>query len=159
MKKVLIALFAVVLVGCDSGGSSSGSNATVTENNQTSPEQIGQQYAGTYQGLLEVTYTATELGLSESRSEQVTVVIESNGNATIIVDGRTFAGSLDTDRITAVVNVDETYEDIRCVGRISVEASLTVNAIDGVANGNGTCTQGTVSTPVFVAGTLNATRQ
>ncbi len=158
MKKVLIALFAVILVGCDSGGSSSGSSADVSSN-ESSPEQIGAQYAGTYEGTLEATYTASELGLSESRSEPITIIIESNGNATIIVDGRTYAGALDTDRIAAVVNVDETYEDIRCVGRISVEADLTVNLISGQANGNGTCTQGDISTLVFVAGTLNATRR
>ena len=159
MRKVFIALVAIIIAGCDSGGSSSGSSANVTDSNTSSPEQIGAQYAGTYAGILEATYTATELGLSDSESTPISIVIESNGNATITVEGRTYAGSLNTDSITAVINVEETYQDISCTGRVSVEASLSTNSIDGTASGMGECSQGSITTPVLVAGVLNATRQ
>jgi len=159
MKKVFIALVAIIIAGCDSGGSSSGSSAEITGSNTSTPEQIGAQYAGTYSGNLNVTYTASELGLSESRSEPLRIVIESNGDATIFIDGRDFAGALDTDRISAVIKVDETVDGISCDGRVSVEASLTTNSINGSASGLGECTDGTITTPVRVAGNLNATRQ
>ena len=159
MKKVFIALVAIIIAGCDSGGSSSGSSADVTDSNSSSPEEIGAKYAGTYSGTLEATYTASGLGLSESRSEPIRIVIESNGDATIFIDGRDYAGSLDTDRIVAVINVDETYDDISCDGRVSVEANLSTSSINGSASGIGECTDGTITTPVRVAGRLNATRQ
>ena len=158
MKKVFIALFAVILVGCDSGGSSSGSSVNVTDDNTTSPENIGAQFAGTYNGTIEGTYTASELGLSDSDSTPITIIIEPNGNTTVRAEGRTYSGSLDTDRITAVINVNETYEDIRCTGTINVNAQISGDTISGTANGAGECSQGAVTTPVRVAGVLNASR-
>ena len=158
MKKVLVALLAMMLVGCDSGGSSSGSSANVTDSNTTSPGNIGAQYAGTYNGTIEATYVASELGLSDSDSEPVRIVIESNGDTTITVDGRSYSGSLDTDSITAVVQVNETHDDIRCVGTVNVTAQISGNTINGRANGSGECSQGSVTTPVQVAGVLNASK-
>ena len=158
MKKIWVALFAVLLIGCDSGGSSSGSSADVTSSNTTSPENIGAQYAGTYTGVLEATYTATELGLSDSDSTPVRIVIDANGNTTVTVEGRTYSGSLDSDSITAVVQVNETYEDISCQGTINVNAQISGNTINGTANGAGECSQGSVTTPVRVAGVLNASK-
>ncbi len=158
MKKVFIALFAAILIGCDSGGSSSGSSAIVTDSNPTSPENIGAQYAGTYRGTIEGTYTATELGLSDSDSTPITIIIDSNGNTTVRAEGRTYTGSLDTDRITAVVDVNETYQDITCTGTVNVNARISGNTISGTANGAGRCSQGSVTTPVQVAGVLNASK-
>ena len=159
MKKFVLALLVLVLSGCDSGGSSSsGSNAEITNNNTSSPENIGTQYAGTYTGTIEGTYTAPELSLSDSDSEPVTIIIDGNGNTTVLVDGREYSGSLDSDSITAVVNVNETYTDITCTGTINVNARISGNTISGEANGTGNCTQGSFSTPVQVAGVLNATK-
>ena len=159
MKRYLLALLVLLLAGCDSGGgSSSGSSAQVTDSNTTSAANIGAQYAGTYRGKLEGTYVATELGLSDSGSEDITIVIEANGNTTVSVDGRTYSGSLDTDSITAVVNVNETSRDITCTGTVNVNARISGNTISGTANGSGRCSQGSVTTPVQVAGVLNASR-
>lgn len=158
MKKIVLALFVVALAGCDSGGSSSGSSAQITESNTTSPENIGAQYAGTYRGTLEGTYVAPDLGLSDSDSVPVRIVIDNNGNTTVTVDGRSYSGSLDSDRIVAVVNISESYDDISCTGRINVNARISGNTIRGDANGAGRCNQGSTSTPVQVAGVLNASR-
>lgn len=158
MRKILFAFLVVTIMGCDGGGSSSGSSASVTNTNTTSPDNIGSQYAGTYRGTLEGTYTAPNLGISDSASSPVTVVIRDNGDTTVTVDGRTYTGSLDTDSITAVVNVNETSNDISCAGRINVNARISGNLISGNANGAGECRQGTVTTPVQVAGVLNASR-
>ena len=144
MKKIVLALFVLALVGCDSGGSSSGSDAQITNTNTTSPENIGAQYAGTYRGRLEGTYTAPQLGLSDSDSVPVTIVIENNGNTSVTVDGRTYSGSLDTDTITAVVNINETYDDITCTGRVNVNAQIAGRTISGDANGTGRCNQGLI---------------
>ena len=159
MKRYLLALLVLVLAGCDSGGgSSSGSSAQVTDSNTTTAANIGAQYAGTYRGTIEGTYVATALGISDSGSEAVTIIIEANGNTTIMVDGRTYSGSLDSDSITAVVNVNETYSDISCTGTVNVNARIAGNTISGEANGAGECSQGSVTTPVQVAGVLNASR-
>ncbi len=158
MKKFVLATLVLILTGCDSGGSSSGSNAQVTDTNPTSPENIGAQYAGTYRGRLEGTYTAPALGLSDTDSTPVTIVIERNGNTTVTVEGRSYTGSLDTDTVTAVVNVNETSNDITCTGRVNVNARIVGDTINGEANGAGECSQGTVQTPVQVAGVLNASR-
>ena len=159
MKKYLLAIAAIVFIaGCDSGGSSSGSNVNVTDSNTSTPGEIGAQYAGTYNGTIEATYTATDLGLSDSASEPITIVIRSDGRVTVTVDGRSYSGTLDTDRITAVIEVNETYQDIRCTGTINVNAQISGNTISGQASGSGTCSQGSVTTPVRVAGTLNASR-
>ena len=158
MKKIVLALLVVVLTGCDSGGSSSGSSTEVINTNPTSPENIGSQYAGTYTGRLEGTYTAPELGLTDSDSTPVTIVIDSNGNTTVTVEGRSYTGSLDTDTVTAVVTVNETSNDITCTGTVNVNARISGRTISGEANGAGECRQGSVQTPVQVAGVLNASR-
>jgi len=159
MKRLVLALLTLFLVACDSGGgSSSGSSADITDSNPSSPENIGTQFAGTYRGTLEGTYSAPELGLSDSASEPVTIVIDANGNTTVRVDGRTYNGVLDSDSITAVVTVNETSEDITCRGTVNVNARIAGNTISGEANGAGECSQGSVSTPVRVAGVINASR-
>ena len=158
MKKIVLALLVLILTGCDSGGSSSGSNTEIIDTNTTSPENIGTQYAGTYRGRLEGTYTAPALGLSDSDSEPITIIIDNNGNTTVRVDGRTYTGSLDYDLVTAIVNVNETSNDISCQGRVNINARISGNTINGEANGAGECAQGSVSTPVQVAGVLNASR-
>ena len=159
MKRFVFALLVLALTGCDSGGgSSSGSNAEITDSNTTSAENIGTQYAGTYKGTIEGTYTATELGLSDSDSSPVTIVIDSNGNTTVSVDGRNYSGSLDSDSITARVNVNETSKDITCTGTVNVNARISGNTISGEANGTGECRQGSLKTPVQVAGVLNASK-
>jgi len=158
MKKYMLALLVLVLAGCDSGGSSSGSSTEVVNTNTSSPENIGTQYAGTYRGRLEGTYTAPALGLSDSDSEPVTIVIDNSGNTTVTVDGRSYTGSLDSDSITAIVNVNETSNDISCKGRVNVNARISGNTISGEANGAGECSQGSVKTPVQVAAVLNASK-
>ena len=158
MKRVLIALVAIIMAGCDSGSSSTGSSAEVTDSNTSSPQQIGAQFAGTYRGTIEGTYTATALGLSDSDSTPITIIIESNGDVTVRAEGRSYSGSLDSDRITAVVDVKETYEDISCDGTVNVNAQISGNTISGTANGAGECSQGSVKTPVRVAGVLNASK-
>ena len=158
MKKFVLALLVLILTGCDSGGSSSGSSTEIIDTNPTSPDNIGSQYAGTYRGRLEGTYTAPALGLSDSDSRAVTIIIDTNGNTTVRVDGRTYTGSLDTDRITAIVTVNETSNDINCEGTVNVNAQISGNTINGTANGAGECRQGAIKTPVQVAGVLNASR-
>lgn len=159
----VITLLALLLAitGCNSDSSSEtssgggGGSATTTESTSTpvSPASI----AGTYRGT--ATATASALGITESETVPVTIIIDENGSITvqsgsdifpdvITLNGNSFS--------TSQTFVNEKFGSATCSGTLSLQGS-----VDNSGKLAATLTSQSVSCnniPGFVTGTLIATR-
>ena len=144
-------------VTTSSNGGSSSNGGTTSTSAPAPAAETPDQFAGTYVGS--GTATASALGISESETAPVTIVIDKDGTVTVksgsdifgnvtVLNGNTFSYSQSLN--------DEDLGSVSCSGTLSINGTISNGVIDaGLSSDSVNCG----GLPVTVTGSLKATRQ
>jgi len=146
-------LLIIGLSGCssDSGVSSSGGGGLTSDGGAESA-----QYAGTYKGSTDVTYTGE--GIDSDDSFPTTVVINSNGTTSLTIEGESVDGVINGNKLEFPFRLTKSENGIECVADITIKASVEGNTISGPATGDAECKLLLIKRTASMSGSLTATK-
>lgn len=154
MKKLLIALFAVVLSACGGGGSDSGSMVEPT----IAGTNIPAIFVGTYRGTANITVEASIL--NESDTVEITIIVTDDGMVVLQDDDQDElfrVGLEDSGAFRGNYSVSEIVEE--CTGNIAVVGTVDGTTASGTLSGEGECEDGILSVSATLTGDFTATKQ
>ena len=142
------ALIIMFLAACGGGGSDSG--GTAEANND-----------GVFVGTIEA--TASTIGLSQTESAPLQIVVQDNAVTSITIDDESTTGSFPIDGNNITVSVDASTlvdidDDVSCSGPIDLIINFAGDTLDGTLAASLDCMFEGAAIPVDVTGTLTATR-
>ncbi len=166
---ILLSLL-MVFSGCNSsnnetstgGGTTVATPSTSDDSGSTVNTAPSSSLAGTYTGT--ATATASALGLTESETVPVTIIIDQNGRMTVQSESDIFP-----DVITLTGNAfgysqtfnNEDFGSVKCSGTLSLQGSINNNGLltANLNSQSATCNSNGIDIPGTVSGTLTATKQ
>lgn len=153
---LLAITLAFVLAGCsdDKTEVSSGGGASGIESDGGAESA---KFAGTYTGEL---ITRIEGGTldGESSTESVTIVIKTDGTASLTVEGTVVEGSVNGNRVGFSVRIKRTKDLLECEGEAVISGILEGDTLSGVVTGSGECELIAADTNFGISGSLTATK-
>ncbi len=132
-------------ISSSSGGSSTGDSGTGSS-----------QYAGQYQGVLNVQYSGDDI--SGSDSFPTTVTVNTNGTVSLTIDGETVGGVINGNQIEVKLRLTQTENGVECKGDVTITATVQGNSLSGPASGSATCKLITLSRNATLSGSLSASK-
>ena len=158
----LLVLF-LAFSGCSSDSSSEtssggGSSVSAPESDVPVSSAPVSSYAGTYTGT--ATATASALGLTESETVPVTIIIDQNGTVTIQSGSDLFPNVItlngNTFGYSQTFN-DENFGSVTCSGTLTIQGSIDNNGkLTATLNSQSVSCNGI---PGTVSGSMTATKQ
>ncbi len=168
MKKIILVSMVFLFTGCegddDKGSTSSGSGTTLSSASGAGATADFSAIAGTYAGTATGTATASPLSgvaIQETRTYDVVVVINNNGQMTLTADGEVVQGQLGPDRTLSVTQDFEIVKEDgdRCQGPVTYSARVEGTRIIGDLSGDGACVYQGTEWDVDINGDLEAVKQ
>ncbi|MGI9317849.1 MAG: hypothetical protein ACR2QW_10980 [bacterium] len=160
MARVCRWLFAIFLVcmiaGCsdDKSEVSSGGGGSGVESDGGASSA---QFAGTYTGEVTILLSGGTLD-GESSTENATVVIRTNGTASLTIEGTTVEGSVDGNRVGFSIRISRTQDLLECQGDAVISGILEGRLLSGTVTGSGECELIAADTNFGISGSLMANK-
>lgn len=158
-KKISVVFFLVFgLAACGGGDSDSGSMVEPTAPGNSLPAN----FVGTYTGTL--TVTARALGLSQTDTFPITIVVNSDGTVRFEGDDpdETFTSGIANDGSFAVEvsvsDLDSSVEECDSDTSISVTGNVDGTTAAGDVSGEGRCTIDGITADISLSGTFTANK-
>ena len=120
------------------------------------------QYAGTYDGTMNVTYTGEDLTGDDFRGEDAfpaTVVINTNGTVTLKMEGESINGTINGNSMEVAMKITKKEDGITCEGDALVKATVSGNRLQGPVSGDAECKLGLIKRDAELTGTISATKR
>ena len=111
------------------------------------------KFAGTYTGTLMLEAKGSEV--DESDTEEVTMVVRTDGTATITIEGQEIEGFMNGNAFGFSVRVVENDGLVRCNADAILTGTISGGRGTGTITGDGECKVITAKTGFTVTGTLN----
>ena len=115
------------------------------------------QFAGTYKGTVEVEISGGSIDDSTSIDE-FTLVIRSDGTASLTIGGETIDGVIDGDTFGFSIRIVEEEDLVSCKGDARLVGRVSGSSVTGSISGSGECDLLTASTGVDLAGSLSGSK-
>ena len=115
------------------------------------------QFAGTYKGTVEVEITGGSIDDSTSIDE-FTLVIRSDGTASLTIGGETIEGVIDGDTFGFSIRIVEEEDLVSCDGNARLVGRVSGSSVSGSISGSGECDLLTAKTGVDLSGTLSGSK-
>ena len=131
---LLICTLALGLGACteEEGISASGGGTITGDGGATSS-----QYAGTYRGTTNVTYSGD--GVNGSDSLPTTLVINADGTVRLTIDGESVRGVISGNLVEVAFKVTQSDDGITCTGNALVRATVSGSTATGPVSGDAEC--------------------
>ena len=148
---LIICLFAIGLGACaeDEGISASGGGTISGDGGASSS-----QYAGTYRGTMDVSYTGD--GIDGSDSLPTTLVINSDGTVILTIDGESVRGVINGSQVEVAFRVTESEDGITCTGDALVRATVSGTSLSGPVSGDAECKLALIKRSATLTGSISA---
>lgn len=148
---LIICLLAIGLGACseDEGITASGGGTISGDGGSTSS-----QYAGTYRGTTDVTYTGDDINGSDSLP--TTVVINSDGTVILTIDGESVRGVISGNQLEIAFTITETEDGIICTGDALIRATVSGTMLSGPVSGDAECKLALVKRSATLSGSISA---
>ncbi|MBX2868938.1 MAG: hypothetical protein KTR18_09695 [Acidiferrobacterales bacterium] len=156
-KLVLTILISFVLTAC--GGDKSevttggGGSGVVSDGGNPSA-----QFAGSYVGKITTNLSGDSID-DQSDTEDLIIIVRSNGTASLTIDGETVEGEVNGNQFGFSIRIVEERGLIECAGNAIVSGTISGNTLTGTTDGSGECELVAASTGLRITGSLNATKQ
>lgn len=150
-NSLLICTLALGLVACsEEEGISASGGGTITGDGGSASSQ----YAGTYRGTTDVTYTGDDINGSDSLP--TTLVINSDGTVILTIDGESVRGVISGNQVEVAFTITETDDGITCTGDALVRATVSGNTVSGPVSGDAVCKLAVLKRSATLTGRINA---
>lgn len=115
------------------------------------------QFAGTYEGEIVTRLNGGTLD-GESSTDSATVVIRTNGTASLTVEGRTVEGTVNGNRVGFSIRITQTQDLLECQGDAIISGILEGDVLTGTVTGSGKCELVATDTNFGITGSLKANK-
>ncbi len=115
------------------------------------------RYAGTYSGTITVRISGSSIADS-SRTDDMTLVIKSDGTATLTIDGNTIRGVINGDAFGFSIQIIEEQDLVKCRGTANLAGKISGTKATGSLSGGGSCEVLAVKTGFDIGGSLSGTK-
>ncbi len=155
--RIIFSLFVCLfLVACGSDKSEvtsgGGSSGVVSDGGSSSAK-----FAGTYQGEITTNLTSDSID-DQSSTDALTIVIRTDGTASLTIDGKTVDGSVSGDQFGFSIRIVEERDLLECKGDAVVRGVIASGSLNGDVTGSGSCKLIAASTGIGISGSLQASR-
>ena len=154
-KWLVLGITVVALSACgggDEGVSSGGGNTIPSDGGANSA-----QFAGTYKGLITTLLRGDSID-DQTSTDDLTIVIRTDGTASITIDGETVNGTVNGNQVGFSIRIVENEGLIECDGVANVTGSVNGNVITGSVDGSGECELFPASTGLTISGSFTASK-
>jgi hypothetical protein len=152
----LTILLACVVTACSDNksevSSGGGGSGVVSDGGANSA-----QYAGTYIGEITTILSGGTFD-GEQTTETATIVIRSNGTASLTIQGNAVEGTVNGNRFGFSIRIKKQQDFLECEGDAIISGILDGNALSGNVTGSGECELIAADTSFNIGGSLMAAR-
>ena len=115
------------------------------------------QFAGTYTGEIVTRLTGGTLD-GETSTDSATVVIRTDGTASLTVEGTTVEGTVNGNRVGFSIRITRKQDLLECQGDAIISGILEGGALTGTVTGSGECELIAADTDFGITGSLTANK-
>ncbi|MEM7193554.1 MAG: hypothetical protein AAF402_01300 [Pseudomonadota bacterium] len=114
-------------------------------------------FAGTYTGTVTVNLSGGSIS-DTTKTREFTMVIRTNGTASLTIGGDTIEGNVDGNRFGFSIGIVEEEDLAECRGTATLVGTISGNSASGDISGRGECELLTAKTGVDIDGSLTGTK-